>query len=60
MSHNLNSSKGRYIRDFIGTTIGVIKGDARTLEYSIWLMGFLHLRKFPYDLGFNVQGCIGF
>ena len=34
MSHSLNSLKGGYIRDYIGTTIGVIKGDTRSLDYS--------------------------
>ena len=34
MSHSLNSLKGGYIGDCIGTTIGVIKGDTRSLDYS--------------------------
>ena len=32
MSHNLNSLKGGYIGNYIGTTIGVIKGNARSLD----------------------------
>ena len=31
MSYNLNSLKGGYI---FGTTIGAIKGDTRSLDYS--------------------------
>ena len=34
MSYSLNSLKGGYIGDCIGTTIGVIKGDTRSLDYS--------------------------
>ena len=34
MSHNLNSFKGDYVGDCIGGTIGVIKGDTRSLDYS--------------------------
>ena len=32
MSYSLNSLKGGYIGDYIGTTIGVIKGDTRSLD----------------------------
>ena len=33
MSHSLNSLKGGYIGDYIiGTTIGAIKGDTRSLD----------------------------
>ena len=35
MSHSLNSLKGGYIGDYIGTTMGVIKGDTRSLDYSL-------------------------
>ena len=34
MSYSLNSVKGGYIVYFIGGTIGVIKGDTRSLDYS--------------------------
>ena len=34
VSYSLNSLKGGYIRDYIGATIGVIKGDTRSLDYS--------------------------
>ena len=34
VSYSLNSLKGVYIGDYIGTTIGVIKGDTRSLDYS--------------------------
>ena len=34
MSHSLNSFKGGNIGGYIGTTIGVIKGDTRSLDYS--------------------------
>ena len=34
LSHSLNSLKGGYTGDDIGTTIGVIKGDTRSLDYS--------------------------
>ena len=32
MSYSLNSLKGGYIGDYIGTTIGVIKKDTRNLD----------------------------
>ena len=32
MSYSLNSLKGGYIGDCIGGTIGVIKGDTRSLD----------------------------
>ena len=32
MSHSLNSLKGGSIGDYIGTTIGLIKGDSRSLD----------------------------
>ena len=35
MSYSLNSLKGGYIGDYIGTTMGVIKGDTRSLDYSL-------------------------
>ena len=37
MSHSLNSLKGVYIGIIYGTTIGVIKGDTRSLDYSSYL-----------------------
>ena len=33
MSYSLNSLKGGYIGDYIGSTIGVIKGDTMSLDY---------------------------
>ena len=30
MSFNLNPLKGGYVRDYVGTTVGVIKGDTRS------------------------------
>ena len=32
MSYSLNSFKGGYIGDYIGTTLGVIKGDTKSLD----------------------------
>ena len=32
--HSLNSLKGGYIGDYIGSIIGVLKGDTRSLDYS--------------------------
>ena len=34
MSYSLNSLKGGYIGDYIGTTVVVTKGDTRSLDYS--------------------------
>ena len=34
MSYSLNSLKGGYIGDYIGTTIGGIRGDTRSLDYG--------------------------
>ena len=34
VSYGLNSLKGAIWRSTIGTTIGVIKGDTRSLDYS--------------------------
>ena len=34
MSYSLTSLKGGYIGDYMGTSIGVIKGDTRSLDYS--------------------------
>ena len=34
MSYSLNSLKGGYIGEYIGTNIGGIKGDTRSLDYS--------------------------
>ena len=39
MSHCLNSLKGDYIGDYIGNTIGVIKEDTRSLDYSSYTSG---------------------
>ena len=36
MSYSLNSLKGGYIGDYIGTTVGVIKGDTRSLDYNTY------------------------
>ena len=33
MSHNLNSLKGVYIGNYMGITIGVMKGDTRSLDF---------------------------
>ena len=32
LSHSLNSLKGDYIGEYMGTNIGVIKGDTRSLD----------------------------
>ena len=34
MSYSLNSLKGGYIGDYIGTTMRAIKGNTRSLDYS--------------------------
>ena len=34
MCYSLNSLKGGYIGDHIGGSIGVIKGDTRSLDYG--------------------------
>ena len=34
MYHSLNSLEGGYTGDYIGSTIGDIKGDARSLDYG--------------------------
>ena len=34
MSCSLNSLKGDNLRDILGTTIGVVKGDTESLDYS--------------------------
>ena len=42
MSHSLKSFKGGYIGIIQGTTIGVIKGDTRSLDYGsyrVWRSG---------------------
>ena len=38
MSYSLNSLKGGYIGIIYGTTIGVIKGDTRSLDYSSYVL----------------------
>ena len=35
MSHSLMSLKGAYIRDYIGGYYRVVKGDTRSLDYSL-------------------------
>ena len=42
LSHSLNSLKGDYIGIIQGTTIGVIKGDTRSSDYSSFLQVDLH------------------
>ena len=37
MNHSLNSFKGGYIRDHIGDSLGVIRGDTRSLDYSSYM-----------------------
>ena len=32
MSYSLNSFEGDYLRDYIGTIVGVIKGDTRSFD----------------------------
>ena len=44
MSYNLNSLKGVIWGIIYGTTIGVIKGDTRSLEYSSYVEN-LHSHK---------------
>ena len=39
MSYSLNSLKGYYIGGNIGTTIGFIEGDTRSLGYSSYRLG---------------------
>ena len=34
MYYSLNSLKGGYLGDYVGATIGVIKGDTRSLDYG--------------------------
>ena len=36
MSYSLNSLKGGHTGEYIGTSIGVIKGDIRSLDYSVY------------------------
>ena len=40
MSHSLNSLKGGYIGDYIGSYYRVIKGDTRNLDYSSYMVGY--------------------
>ena len=46
MSYSLNSLKGSYIGDDIGTTIRVIKGDARSLDYSSYI--YIYINTYIY------------
>ena len=39
MSHSLNSLKGGYIRNCIGTTVRDVLGDTRSLDYSSYSQG---------------------
>ena len=48
MSHSLNSIKDDYVRDYIGTAIGVIKGDTRSLDLGSCLISFKNMLHF-YD-----------
>ena len=50
MNHSLNSLNGGYIRDYIGDTIRVIKGDTRSLDY-----GSYGSYKLQVVLGFRVS-----
>ena len=43
MSHSLNSLNGGYVGEYIGTTIGVIKGDTRSLDYSSYGVGCVRM-----------------
>ena len=45
MSYSLNSLKGGYIGDYIGTTIGVIKGDTRSLDYGSYVFSLVGSMK---------------
>ena len=36
MSYSQNSFKGGFLGDYIGTSIGLIKGDTRSLDYSLY------------------------
>ena len=38
MSYSLNSLKGVYMGDYMGTTIGVIKGETRSLDSSSYIL----------------------
>ena len=58
MSHSLNSLKGGYIGDYIGTTIGVVKGDTRSLDYSLHVIGVEAAGCPILELGrANLGGC---
>ena len=48
MSHNLNSLKGVIWGIIYGTTIGVIKGDTRSLDYSSCDFPFSRLFDSPF------------
>ena len=47
MSYSLNSLRGGHIGDYIGTTIGVIKGDTRSLGSSSYTVGAEGLMPTP-------------
>ena len=38
MSYSRNSLKGEPIGDYIGTTVRVIKGDTRSLDYGTYMI----------------------
>ena len=45
MSYSLNSLKGGYIGHYIGITLGDIKGDTRSLDYSSYINIYLNSRN---------------
>ena len=44
MSYSLNSFKGVNMGNLIGTTIGVIKGDTRSLDYGSYALAGLQFQ----------------
>ena len=46
MSQGQNSLKGGYVKDYMGTTIWVIKGDTRSLDYSSYERFTLNTKYF--------------
>ena len=50
MSYSLNSLKGGYIGDYIGTTMGVIKGDTGSLNFCSYVD--------MEDLGFGFKALV--
>ena len=45
MNHSLNSLKGGYIGDSMGTTIGVIKGDTRSLDKGTYVYVYVYVYR---------------